>query len=256
MTWSPEKYLAFEDQRTRPVRDLIAALPAMSPARAVDLGCGPGNSTALLAAHAQAAKIVGIDNAPEMIAAARARHPELRFELASIDAWEPKEPADLIFSNAALQWMPRHEDLLPRLIAFLEPGGCLAIQMPDNLEEPAHRLMRIVARQEPWAEALSKVGAARTRILSPDEYYRLLKPACRYIDIFRITYYHLLPDGPEAIVNWFLGSGLRPYIEPLSEDNRTAFLDCYRQKIAAAYPRQQDGSVLLPFPRLFVVSRR
>ncbi len=191
-----------------------------------------------------------------MVAAARARHPELRFDLASIDAWTPKEPVSLIFSNAALQWMPRHEDLLTRLIAFLEPGGCLAIQMPDNLDEPAHRLMRTVARQQPWAKTLSMAGAARTRILTPDEYYRLLKPACRDIDIFRTTYHHVLPGGPDAIVNWFLGSGLRPYVEPLNEDNRTAFLDCYRQRIAAAYPQQQDGSVLLPFPRLFIVVRR
>ncbi len=256
MAWSPEQYLAFEEQRTRPARDLIAALPTRSPSTTVDLGCGPGNSTALLAAHLRTPDILGIDNAPEMIAAARSRHPELTFELASIEAWRPEKPVSLIFSNAALHWLPRHDTLLPRLASCLNPQGCLAIQMPDNLQEPAHRLMRTLAQQPPWAETLSHAGDLRTEILTPDEYYRLLKPTCSNVDIFRTTYHHVLPGGPDAIVDWFGGSGLRPYLEPLNEDGKAAFLDRYRQSIAAAYPQQRDGSVLLPFPRLFIVARR
>ena len=256
VSWSPEQYLAFEDDRTRPARDLLAALPGPEPNQAVDLGCGPGNSTILLAGRFPSASVLGIDSSPEMIAAARSRHPGLRFEVASIEAWQPPEPVGLIFSNAALHWVPQHEALLPSLLACLRPAGSLAIQMPDNLEEPAHQLMRAVAEDGPWAGLLANAAETRARLLSPHAYHDLLRPLCRKVDIFRITYHHELRGGTDAIVEWFKGSGLRPYLAPLDAANREVFLCRYRHELCRAYPAQRDGSVLLPFPRLFIVASR
>ena len=149
MTWSATQYSAFEQERTRPVRDLVAALPARGTVRtAIDLGCGPGNSTEVLAQRFPGATVSGLDSSEDMVAAARQRLPGLRFDLADIAAWTPAEPFDVILANASLQWVPDHAELYPRLVSLLNPGGSLAVQTPDNLEEPAHRLAREIAGRQ------------------------------------------------------------------------------------------------------------
>ncbi|MDR0479843.1 MAG: methyltransferase domain-containing protein, partial [Burkholderiaceae bacterium] len=145
--WNPALYRRYEDERTRPARELLARVPLESVRLAYDLGCGPGNSTELLAARYPNAEIVGIDNSEAMLADARKRLPRVRFELADIAQWQPGAQPNLIYANAALQWVPGHETLLPRLLDALAPGGVLAIQMPDNLGEPTHRLMSELASQ-------------------------------------------------------------------------------------------------------------
>ncbi|MBV9758562.1 MAG: methyltransferase domain-containing protein, partial [Alphaproteobacteria bacterium] len=162
MSWSPEQYLAFEDERTRAVRDLVHAIPPTDAPRAVDLGCGPGNSTEVLAARFPHAEITGVDSSPEMIAAARRRLPHLQFALVGIQAWDAPGPFGVILANAVLQWVPDHERLLPRLADKLAPGGSLTVQMPDNLDQPSHRLMREVAAEGPWAARLANAAATRT----------------------------------------------------------------------------------------------
>ena len=149
MTWSAAQYVKFEQERTRPVRDLVAADSARAPRSAADIGCGPGNSTEVLRERYPEARIVGVDSSPDMIEAARKRLPGIAFEVADIREWRPKEPFDVILANAVLQWIPDHETLLPALIGALAPGGALAVQMPDNLDEPSHRLMREVAAEGP-----------------------------------------------------------------------------------------------------------
>jgi trans-aconitate 2-methyltransferase len=256
LSWSARQYVAFEDQRTRPVRDLLAALPPIDAHSVIDLGCGPGNSTEVLAACYPRATISGIDSSSDMIEAARRRLPHVSFAVADLQAWKDQGPFDVILANAVLQWVDNHESLLPRLVERLAPGGALAVQMPDNLDEPAHRLMRQVAADGPWAATLAASSAARAPLPSAARYYELLRPLCSQIDLWRTTYYHFLRGGAEAVVEWFKGSGLRPFLEPLNAAQRSAFLERYTAAIAKAYPKVADGSVLLPFPRVFFTAIR
>jgi len=256
MSWSARQYSVFEAERTRPVRDLLAAVSPSDVRRAVDLGCGPGNSTEVLRERFPGAAISGVDSSADMIAAARTRLPDMQFDLSNIGTWDAPGLFDVILANAVLQWVPHHETLLPRLIVKLAPGGCLAVQMPDNLDEPAHRLMRETAANGPWAEKLSGAASARIGRLGPEHYYSVLKPHAARVDVWRTTYHHVLAGGPDDVVEWFKGSGLRPFLAPLDAAETAAFLAQYRAGIARAYPPTQDGSVLLPFPRMFIVATR
>ena len=253
--WSARLYLRFEAERTRPAADLLARVFNDRAKRVVDLGCGPGNSTELLARRFQGADILGLDTSDDMLAQARARLPGARFEKADVAQWRSATPLDLIFANAALQWIPHHLDLMVRLVAQLAPGGCLAVQVPDNFDEPSHALMRDIAGQAPFREKLATATSTREKIGGFVDYYAALAPHCAEIDMWRTTYVHALP-GPEAIVEWLKSTGLRPFLAPLAPEERQAFLAQYGAAIAAAYPPLADGRVLLPFPRLFVVAAR
>ncbi|ACA19596.1 Trans-aconitate 2-methyltransferase [Methylobacterium sp. 4-46] len=253
--WNAAQYLKFADERTRPAADLLARVPLESPARVIDLGCGPGNSTALLCARFPRAAVTGLDSSPDMLATARERLPAVRFVEADLAGFTPAEPPDLLFANAVLQWLPDHAGLLARLARMLAPGGCLAVQMPDNLEEPSHRLMRRVAGEAPFAERLAQAAAARTRLGSFRDYDAWLSAAGCTVDLWRTTYVHPLA-GHRGIVEWVRGTGLRPFLDPLDPADQAAFLARYEAALAEAYPPQADGRVLLPFPRLFLVARR
>jgi trans-aconitate 2-methyltransferase len=263
MTWSAQQYLAFEDERTRPVRDLLAGLPPIEARTAIDVGCGPGNSTEVLAARFPKATVSGFDSSPDMIAAARKRLPGLRFEVLELQSWiapaspgsaPPGDSIDVVLANAVLQWLPDHAALFPALVAKLAPGGCLAVQVPDNLDEPAQKLMREVANEDPWRAKLVGADRARVRIDSAEWYYRLLRARCGRVDVWRTTYYHPLADA-NTIVEWFKGTGLRPFLDPLGPPERAAYLARYAERLASLYP-SQSGGVLLPFPRLFMVAQR
>lgn len=256
MSWSARQYTAFEDERTRPVRDLLTAVPTSDVRRAVDIGCGPGNSTEVLAARYPSAEVTGFDSSPDMIDAARRRLPTVRFEVLALKDWSDRAPLDLILANAVLHWVPDHATVLPDLLARLRPGGSLAIQMPDNLDEPSHRLMHDIALAGPWRGKLSNALTARTHISSAAGYYAMLRPAAARVDIWRTTYHHRIADGAPGIVEWFKGSGLRPFLDALDAGEREEFLARYTAAIAQAYPASEDGSALLPFPRLFIVATR
>ncbi|VVP74732.1 Trans-aconitate 2-methyltransferase [Pseudomonas fluorescens] len=256
MSWSAKQYVAFEDERTRPARDLLAAIPTADVRSAIDIGCGPGNSTGLLVERFAGAKVRGLDSSADMIEAARKRLPQLQFDIADIDTWNDSGPFDVIFANAVLQWVPDHPTLLPSLVSRLSPGGSLAIQMPDNLNQPAHRLMREVAASGPWADKLARAAGQRTEMADAGAYYSMLKPHCARVDVWRTTYHHPLADGAAGVVEWFKGSGLRPFLEPLDDAERAEYLKRYRTAIEQAYPALADGSVLLPFPRMFLVATR
>jgi trans-aconitate 2-methyltransferase len=253
--WDAGQYLKFADERTRPAADLLGRVPLAAPARVADLGCGPGNSTALLAARFPAAAITGLDSSPAMLEEARRTLPGLTFVEADLAAWEPDASPDLIFANAVLQWLPDHATLLPRLAGFLAPGGCLAVQMPDNLDEPSHRLMREVADEAPFREALSDAAGARTTLGSFQDYDAWLSRAGCTVDLWRTAYIHPL-QGHRSIVEWVRSTGLRPFLAPLSPEQQADYLARYEAALARAYPAQADGRVLLPFPRLFMVARR
>ena len=253
--WSARQYLKFEDERTRPPRDLLAQVPLRHPRKIVDIGCGPGNSTELLLERYPDADVIGLDSSPDMLRQARERLPDRKFMQADIATWLPDSETDLLFGNAVFQWVPDHSSVLRRLLAALPEGGVLAVQMPDNTDEPALALMREVVASGPWAENRALNDAGRGDLPTPGGYYDLLKPHCRHLDVWHINYNHVMA-GPEAIVEWFKGSALRPYLNALDAEMSAKFIAAYTAEIAKAYPARFDGKVLLKFPRLFIVAVR
>ncbi|MEJ6024029.1 trans-aconitate 2-methyltransferase [Ramlibacter sp. PS4R-6] len=254
--WNPALYRRFEDERTRPARELLGRVPLAQCKLAYDLGCGPGNSTELIVERFPQARVVGVDNSPAMLESARQRLPKTPFELADIAHWQPEQAPDLIYSNATLHWVPGHEALVARLFSLLAPGGVLAVQMPDNLDEPSHRLMREVAAIDTLRSHCTQTGqtGTRTELLGPGGYYDVLAPVAASVDVWRTTFNHPMASAA-AIVEWVSSTGLKPFLEALDGDEaRKAFLAEYERRIDAAYPARADGKRLLAFPRLFFVA--
>ncbi|HMY18241.1 MAG TPA: trans-aconitate 2-methyltransferase [Polyangium sp.] len=252
-TWNPQQYLRFAKERTRPCRDLVARLFHDAPRRIIDLGCGPGNSTAVLVQRWPNADIAGIDSSDAMIAEARNGMPGRTFSVENITSWSPESQFDIVFSNATLQWVEGHEQLLPRLMGFVAPGGIFAAQMPCNMDAPTHRIMRELASSSEFETYLG-TGVRTWHVHEPAFYYDILAPLTDDVDIWQTEYLHVLPNA-EAIVEWYKGTGLRPYLDKLPDDvMRGRFLDRYLDAITAAYPAQRNGNVLLPFQRLFIVA--
>jgi len=253
MAWSAQQYVKFEDERTRPARDLIAQVPLAEAARAYDLGCGPGNSTELLIERFGAGNVTGVDSDDDMLAAAAKRLPGSEFLKADLNSWTPEEPADLLYANAVFQWVPEHIAVLSRLMDHLKPGGVLAVQMPDNLTEPSHILMEETGAAGPWAPAFEGGKVRRPLLPAPGVYFDALMPKSARVDIWHTVYYHPLANA-EAIVEWVRGTGLRPYLDAAGAKHAEAFTADYTARITAAYPPMADGRVLLRFPRLFMIA--
>ena len=250
--WSPTQYLKFADERTRAARDLLAQVPLKAPRLVYDLGCGPGNSTELLIERFPEARIIGVDSSPDMLAKARQSCPHAHFIAGDLVSWQPTEEPELLFANAVFQWVPDHLNVVRRLLATLPKGGVLALQMPDNLNEPSHLAMRETAAEGPWAQKLKKLGQVRDHLPAIATYYDALKPDAAQVDIWHTIYNHPL-EGADGIVEWVKGTGLRPYIDALEAEERRGYLAQYRERIAKAYPLAGDGKALLRFPRLFIV---
>jgi trans-aconitate 2-methyltransferase len=232
MGWDPKTYLAFGAERTRPAADLLARVPASEPRRVADLGCGPGNSTALLRARWPEAEIDAIDFAPEMLADARMSGIDARFIEADISKWTPDEKYDVIYSNAALQWLADHETLMPRLLSFVRPGGVLAVQVPRNFEEHCHLLLRQAVRDPRWRDELKDVRDW-WNVLKPEAYFDLLKPGAISVDLWETRYFHVL-EGKDPVFHWMMGTGLRPFAAALESPLKEEFLAHYRGLLAAA----------------------
>lgn len=252
--WNASLYMKFGDERTRPARDLLAQVSLASPKRIVDLGCGPGNSTELLAARYPTSRLTGIDSSPNMLEKARAALPNIEFELGDLVSYDPGEQVDLFYSNAVLQWLPKDQRIpvIQRLVQSQTSGGVVALQVPDNFDEPSHMAMRETAADGPWASALENMLAGRGSFPSPQELYNSLQPFCSKVDIWHTYYYHRL-ENHEAIVEWVKSTGLRPFLGPLGDGQRQAFLEQYLERLRGYYPVSVDGGVLFKFPRLFVI---
>lgn len=251
--WDPAQYLRFSDERLRPALDLLARVPLHAPDRVVDLGCGAGNVTAILKCRFPAADVTGVDRSAAMLAKARATAPDCRFTEADIAIWVPETAPDLIYSNAALHWLPDHEHLFPRLVSRLARGGVLAVQIPAMHDSPFRRLQPIIAAEGPWAETLRGCGSARD-ILAPAQYWDLLRPHTAQLELWETIYHHVL-QGADAVMEWAAGSSLRPFLDPLSPELRTAFRKAYAVALRPHYPRRPDGTTLMPFRRLFILAR-
>lgn len=259
--WNPEVYMRFGDHRTRPALELAMRARAGGasglesvPRLIYDLGCGPGNSTEVLARLNPGAQLVGVDSSQEMLAQARRDGPETaEWTLADLASWQPETPADLIYSNATYQWLDGHATLFPALLDHLSSKGTLAIQMPQNFSAPSHVLMRGVASQEPWAEKLTPL-LRHDPVASPEAYYDLFCDRCVDVDIWETEYGQVL-DGADPVFDWVSGTALRPLMAALSEAEQAAFAEAYKEKLKQAYPRRADGKTLFPFKRIFMVVR-
>jgi trans-aconitate 2-methyltransferase len=251
--WDPERYLARGAERARPFHDLIAQVDAASPRTVVDLGCGPGNLTAALAERWPGARVIGVDSSAEMVEAAcrvagiEAIHADLR-------EWEPLTSADVLVSNAVLQWVPDHLELLPRMARWLAPGGWLAFQVPGNYGEPAHVLLRELADSAVWRDRLGADRVTRAGSYKPAEYLATLAGLGLTADVWETTYLHVL-QGEDAVLDWMTGTALRPVLTALDDAATTEFLAEYGSELREAYPRRPYGTVL-PFRRVFAVARR
>jgi trans-aconitate 2-methyltransferase len=253
-TWDPGRYAQFWDQRRRPALDLIARLrPEAAPRRILDLGCGPGTVTTLLADRWPDAEIVGVDSSPAMLDDARDLLPEVTWVEGDLATYVPDEAPDLVFTNAALHWIPDHPTLLPHLFGLVAPGGTLAVQVPDEWAAPSHTAGFAIAAQDRWRDALE--GAiSEEPLLGPSEYLDLLLPLAADVDLWTTTYHHVL-DGPDPVVEWFLGSFLRAFLSRLSEAEGGEFVQQYAEAMREAYPARPDGRTIMPFQRLFIVAR-
>jgi trans-aconitate 2-methyltransferase len=252
--WDADHYLKFTDARTLPAIDLLSRIALGAPSRIVDLGCGPGNSTALLKARWPGAAVTGIDSSAELLDAARRAHPGIDFVQGDIAGWAAPAPVDIVFANAALQWVGGHELLVPHLFGQVGPGGVLAVQMPRNHDFATHRLMRQVAAEGEWRDRLA--GARDPSPVQPPEfYYDLLAPRSAAFTIWETNYIQVMA-GPQAIIAWLRGTGLRPFLARLSAEEQPVFLDRYAARLGEAYPAQADGKILLPYPRLFFIATK
>jgi trans-aconitate 2-methyltransferase len=252
-SWNPTAYLRFGEERTRPAVDLVARIQLEAPKCIVDLGCGPGNSTAVLARRWPSAQVLGVDNAAAMIAAAAQAHPSLRWATADIATWQPPAAVDLVFSNAALQWLPDHASLIPRLFGAVASGGALAFQIPSATHALVRTLIHAIAREGPWAARMQPALGALT-LQPPGFYHDLLAPLARSIDVWETDYPHVM-EGHDAIVAWIASTGLRPFLAALdTEAERQLFRDQLLQRVEENDPVQADGRILFPFRRTFVIA--
>lgn len=274
-SWDPHQYLAYAGPRALAAVDLLRRIRAERPATVYDLGCGAGNITALLARRWPEAKVVGVDSSPAMLERARAASPGVEFAAADLAAWSPPAPADVLYSNAALHWLGDHARLFAHLAGQLAPGGTLAVQMPRNHRAPSHQLMAEAAAAGPWRARLVGVRGIEP-VGEPEFYYRVLAPLVARVDVWETEYLHVLEGAPHRgapgrsgirlsddrslgenpVVEWTMGSGLRPYLDALAGGERDEFLAAYAERIARAYPREPDGRTLFRFRRIFIVAER
>lgn len=258
MTWDPGQYLKFEGERLRPAVDLLARVALDAPRQIVDLGCGTGNVTRLLGERWSDAQIVGVDNSAPMLEKARAATPGVArytYVEADLSTWNPPAPVDLVFSNAALHWLPGHAALFPRLIKAVAAGGVLAVQMPDNFRAPSHTTVADLARAPRWR---AKLGALlhEAPVAPAAEYFRWLSPHAARLDVWTTEYLQVLPAGASRehpVAAWTRGTWLTPLLAVLDDDEQREFLADYSARLEIAYPVLPDGRVLFPFRRLLIV---
>lgn len=255
-TWDPDRYLAYGDERGRPFHDLLARVPARDPRDVVDLGCGPGTLTRTLAERWPEARVSGLDSSPEMVERARTEAPAVPVAVGDLRTWTAPDGVDVLVSNATLQWLPDHLDVLGHLVRQVRPGGHLALQVPGNLEEPSHALRRDLAAREPYAAHLRDVAVPVSH--DPDVYWRALTTLDCTAEVWETTYLHVL-TGEDPVLRWVAGTGARPTLEALPDDLRPRFEAELGAALRRAYPPEPgpDGApvVLLPFRRVFAVAR-
>ena len=252
--WNSKQYLKFRAERTQPAIDLARRMELKRPQKVADIGCGPGNSTAVLRDMFPEAEITGFDSSEDMLCAARKNCPGPRFEFCDVSRDLPRLGTgfDAVFSNACLQWVPEHKKRIPELFGMLKPGGTLAVQVPLNFEEPIHRIIKAAAAAEKWRHFFPHPRVFYT--LKPEEYSDLLAECSSGFQMWMTTYFHMLPSQ-NAILEWYRSTGLRPYLDALPEDKKAEFEGDIMEQVRTAYPPRKDGRVIFRFPRLFFIAQ-
>ncbi|MEV5694074.1 trans-aconitate 2-methyltransferase [Micromonospora globbae] len=254
--WDPATYLRYDDERSRPFHDLLARVPADRPRTVIDLGCGPGQLTASLAARWPDSRVIGLDSSPEMIERAVALDAPVEFRVGDVRDWRPDPDVDVVVTNAVLQWVPGHRELLRRWATELPAGAWLAVQVPGNFDAPSHRALREVAARPAWrAELLPLLREAP--VDDPADYAALLTGAGCTVDAWETTYVHLLPVRAAAahpVLTWMEGTALRPVRAALDAARWADFRAELEVRLGQAYPAHL-GQVSFPFRRVFVVAR-
>lgn len=250
MSWDSKQYLKFQKERTQPSIDLADRLTVQSPERIIDIGCGPGNSTAVLKKRYPDAEVIGADNSENMISEAKEKYPDIEFLLcdASKDLENITGKFDIVFSNACIQWVPDHPKLLREMLSLLKEGGELAVQVPMNYNEPIHKIINETVRSEKWREFFSKPRIFYT--LAPEKYYDILSEFSSDFEMWQTAYFHRMKSHYD-IIEWYRSTGLRPYLESLSPADKEEFERDILAKIEKAYPKQANGEIIFRFPRLF-----
>ncbi len=257
-SWDPDQYDRFEAERDRAALDLLVRLPPdLEPRTVHDLGCGTGRHAALLKRRWPGAEVRGLDRDPAMLDACRSRPEGVIWEQGDVADWSPDRPVDLIFANASLHWAPDHAALFPRLARRLSRGGVLAVQMPIQAGTRHHQVVAEVAADGPWAGRLARLARVPRPLLTAEAYHDLLSPTCGEVDLWSTTYLHEI-HGPDPVLEWLKGAGLRPHLAALADDPRLTrdFLSRLGAALSDAFPARAGGAALLPFPRLFLVARR
>ena len=256
--WDPEQYVRFADERGRPFTELVERIRVERPARVVDAGCGPGSLTALLAERWPQARVIGLDSSVDMIGVAEARAVPGRLEFVRADLrdWRPAKPVDVVVANAVLQWIPDHLDLIAVMAGWLNPGGALAFQVPDNFDEPSHTLVRDLRKSPTWRDRLAEGADRRIGVERPQTYLTALVDAGLEPDVWQAEYLHVLA-GDNAVLEWVKGTALRPVLDALAGDRAATaeFLAECGAQLREAYPQQEFGTVF-PFRRTFAVGHR
>jgi trans-aconitate 2-methyltransferase len=254
MAWNPEQYSKFTQPRLRPAIDLLSRIDVQNPAHIYDLGCGTGTVTQMLAERWPNAQITGVDDSVEMLAEAAKASARITWVQQNLANWSSAQPANLIYSNSALHWLPNHERLLPALIGMLAFGGTLAVQMPRNFSAPSHTLIAETARSGVWRNKLEHL-LAPPPVAPPQTYYSLLHEHAASLDIWETEYLHVL-EGKDAVKEWTKGTWLKQFLDALDEPQRSGFETEYARRVNLAYPPLANGQTLLPFRRLFILLKR
>jgi trans-aconitate 2-methyltransferase len=254
MVWNPQQYLKFSGHRLRPAVDLLMRIPDFPVRTVADLGAGAGNVTKLIKERWPSADVVGVEGSSEMVAAGRKAAPEVEWLQQDLGAWEPAQKYDVIYSNAALHWLPDHAKLLPSILGAVEPGGILAVQMPRNFSAPSHLLIGETALNGPWRSQVEHLVTSPP-VHEPAFYHAVLAPLSENIDIWETEYLQVL-EGENPVKEWTKGTWLTRYLDILQGEEKAAFEAAYGERVAKAYPRNAAGQTLFPFRRLFMVVRR
>ncbi len=254
MVWNPQQYLKFSGHRLRPAVDLLMRIPDFPVRHIADLGAGAGNVTKLIKERWPDAAVVGVEGSAEMVAAGRKAAPGIEWLHQDLGTWRPTGKYDMIYSNAALHWLPHHETLFPALLEKVEPGGILAVQMPRNFEAPSHLLIAETALKGPWRSRVEHL-VMPPPVQEPGFYHGLLAPQSENIDIWETEYLQVL-EGENPVKEWTKGTWLTRYLDVLEGPDKAAFESAYGERVARAYPRNSAGQTLFPFRRLFIVAQR
>ena len=256
MSWDPGTYLAHAGPRLQPGLDLLGRIHLEQPERVVDLGCGPGNLTLALARRWPDAQVAGIDSSEEMLAAAVEADAAGRVSWMPGDlrSWTAAHRVDVVFSNAALHWVDDHARVLHHWMGQLTSGGVLAVQVPDNFDQPSHTSVAQVVDEGSWASRL-RPHLLDAPVLAPHRYHRLVRPFATHVDVWQTTYWHEL-TGEDPVLEWVSGSLLRPLLPHLADGERGEFLRQVGERLRRAYPADESGTTLFPFRRLFLLATK